>query len=222
VEIPGNGSRRARTALAEVRVAQVTIKPPHRRAQAKAVAMEPMPVTVIGVTEMTPPEGLEPVSWVLLTNLPVSGFDSAAEKIRWYARRWGIEIWHKVLKSGCGVEDCLLETAERLGRYLALQSILGVRLMHVTHLARIQPEAPATTVFSADEIEVLHLRLKKPLNAKTPTLREAVRMVGRMGGHLGRKGDGEPGVTVLWRGWMRLYEDVFILRTYKQSLADTG
>ncbi|MGH8211451.1 MAG: IS4 family transposase [Steroidobacteraceae bacterium] len=145
----------------------------------------------------------------------------AAEKVQWYGKRWGVETWHKVLKSGCKVEDCLLEEAERLQRYLTLFSIIGVRLMHVTYLARAQPEAPATPVFGAEEIEALRLRLKKktqPLPEPPRTLRDVVRMIGRLGGHLGRKGDGEPGVTVLWRGWMRLYEDVSILRAYKESL----
>jgi hypothetical protein len=127
--------------------------------------------------------------------LPIKSFDSATEKIQWYSRRWGIEIWHKVLKSGCKVEDCQLEAADRLKRYLTLFSIIGVRLMHVAHLARVQPEAPASEVFCADEIEALHLRVKKSLPRATqpPT----VRMLGRLGGHLGRKSDKEPGLTVL-------------------------
>jgi Transposase DNA-binding/Transposase Tn5 dimerisation domain len=220
VEIPSNGKRRARTASLEVRVAHVTIKPPQRRGHAKASAsMEPSSVNVIAATEKTRPEGTEAIGWVLLTNLPVKNFDAAAEKVQWYARRWGIETWHKVLKSGCKVEDCLLETAERLTRYLTLFSIIGVRLMHVTYLARVQPQAPSTEVFSAEEIEALHIRLKKTLPPhEPPPLRETVRMIGRLGGHLGRTCDGEPGLTVLWRGWMRLYEDVEILRACKQAL----
>jgi hypothetical protein len=220
VEIPGNGRRKARSANVEVRVAQVTIKPPPRRGQAKASAwMEPIALQVIAATENAAPAGLEAISWVLLTNLPVKDFDAAAEKVQWYARRWGIETWHKVLKSGCKVEDCLLEEADRLKRYLTLFSIIGVRLMHVAHLARVQPETPATEVFSAAELEALHVRLTKTLPPPNPpTLREAVRMIGRLGGHLGRKGDGEPGLTVLWRGWMRLYEDVAILRAHKEAL----
>jgi len=140
--------------------------------------------------------------------------------VQWYARRWGIEIWHKVLKSGCKVEDCMLEEAERLKRYLTLFSIIGVRLMHVTYLARAQPDLPATDVFSEEEVEALHIRVTKasPPEDPVPTLREVVRMLGKLGGHLGRKGDGEPGVTVLWRGWTSLYGTVETLRAYKHSL----
>src|SRR5260370_15494636 len=147
------------------------------------------------------------------TYLPVKDFASAPEKVQWYGKRWGIETWHKVLKSGCKVEDCMREEAERLKRYLTLVSIIGVRLMHVACLARAHPELAATEVFSVVEIQVLHLRVTKALPpAEQPlTLREIVRMLGKLGGHLGRKGDGEPGVLILWRGWMRLYESVEML-----------
>jgi hypothetical protein len=217
VKVPGNGSRKERTASIEVRVAAVSIQaPPRRGAHAKASgSSEPVLVTVIGATEQCPPAGSDSISWVLLTNLPVKDFESAAEKLQWYGKRWGIETWHKVLKSGCKVEDCMLEEAERLKRYLTLFSIIGVRLMHVAYLARAQPDLPATEVFSAVEIQVLHLRVTQalPPAAKPLTLREVVRMLGKLGGHLGRTGDGEPGVLVLWRGWTSLYESIEMLHS---------
>src|SRR5262249_35574206 len=152
-------------------------------------------------TEHRAPEGLAAISWVLLTNQSVADFTAATEKVEWYGKRWNIETWHKVLKSGCKVEDCLLEEADRLKRYLTLFSIIAVRLMHVTYQARTQPDTPATDVFSREEIEALHVRMHKTLPpAVPPTLRDTVRLLGRLGGHLGRAGDGEPGVTVLWRG----------------------
>jgi Transposase DNA-binding/Transposase Tn5 dimerisation domain len=220
VEIPSNGRRKARIANVQIRVAQVTIKPPKRCGNAKeSCSTEPVSVTLVAAAEKFPPAGIESLSWVLLTNLPVKDFAAAVEKVQWYGQRWGIETWHKVLKSGCKVEECLLQTAERLQRYLTLFSIIGIRLMRVAHLARIRPEAPATAMFSAEEVEALHIRINQTLPPPDPpTLREAVRMIGRLGGHLGRKCDGEPGLTVLWRGWMRLYEDVEILRAHKQAL----
>jgi hypothetical protein len=221
IEVPGNGSRKARTACIEVRVAQVAIQAPHRRgAHAKASgSSESVTVTLVGATEQSLPVAGESISWVLLTNLTVQDFESATEKVRWYGKRWGIEIWHKVLKSGCKVEDCMLEEAERLKRYLTLFSIIGVRLMHVAYLARAHPDLPATEVFSAVEIQVLHLRVTKALPPveQSLTLREIVRMLGKLGGHLGRKGDGEPGVLILWRGWMRLYESVEMLHSLQSA-----
>ena len=223
VEIAGNGRRKARTANVEVRTARVTLKPPNRRGHAKTSgSTEPVTVNLVMATEGIPPAGTDAISWVLLTNLPVKDFAAAAEKVQWYGQRFGIETWHKVLKSGCKVEDCLLETAERLQRYLTLFSIIGVRLMHVAYLARMRPGTAATEVLSKEELEALHVRINKTLPPDNPpSLREAVRMIGRLGGHLGRKCDGEPGVTVLWRGWMRLYEDVEILRAHKQALGMT-
>jgi Transposase DNA-binding/Transposase Tn5 dimerisation domain len=220
VEVPGNGSRKARTASIEVRIAQVSIQAPQRCGHARASGSnEPVAITLIGATEPSPPAGSESISWVLLTNLSVKDFESATEKVRWYGKRWGIEIWHKVLKSGCKLEDCMLEQAERLKRYLTLFSIIGVRLMHVAYLARAHPDLPATEVFSTVEIQVLHLRVTKALPAPDEplTLREIVRMLGKLGGHLGRKGDGEPGVLILWRAWMRLYESVEMLYSLQSA-----
>jgi hypothetical protein len=115
VEVPGNGSRKARTASIKVRIAQVTIKPPQRRgAHAKASgSTEPVTVTLVGATEQSPPAGCEPISWVLLTNLPVKHFESAAEKVQWYARRWGIEIWHKVLSATRAAKEVYLVAQSR-------------------------------------------------------------------------------------------------------------
>jgi hypothetical protein len=219
VEIPSNGKRKARKASVTVCVAHVTIKPPNRRGDAKiSGSTEPLSLNVVAATETDPPPGVEAISWVLLTNLPVNDFANATEKVEWYGMRWGIETWHKVLKSGCTVEDCRLETADRLKRHLALFSIIAVRLMYVTYLARVQPDVPATGVFSNEEIEALHIRVHKTRPPLQPaTLREVIRMIGRLGGHLGRKRDGEPGVTVLWRGWASLYETIEALRAYKQS-----
>ncbi|MGH8219814.1 MAG: IS4 family transposase [Steroidobacteraceae bacterium] len=213
VQVTGNDKRKARTATVAVKVAEVAIKPPQRRGRSKdSGSSESITVRVVGATERKPPEGEKAISWVLLTNLRVADCDAAAEKVRWYGKRFNIETWHKVLKSGCTVEECRLETGERLARYLALFSVIGVRLMHVAYLARVQPELPATAVFSEEEIEALHLQVRKERPPQAPpTLKEAVRMLGRLGGHLGRKSDGEPGMTVVWRGWMRLYDAVLVI-----------
>jgi len=220
VKISGNGKRKARTAKVEVKCVEVALKPPKKRGQAQdSACMDPITVRVVSATECAPPAGQEAISWVLLTNLHVPDFASACEKVQWYTKRWGIETWHKVLKSGCQVEECMLQTGERLTRFLTLFSILAVRLMHVTFLARAQPDMPAEKVFAQEELEALHVRLHKSLPAQNNlNLREVVRMIGSLGGHLGRKCDGEPGITVLWRGWMKLYEDVVMLHAAKQAL----
>src|SRR5260370_41138449 len=90
--------------------------------------------------------------------------------------------------------------------------------MHVACLARVQRDIPASAVFSQEEIEALHVRVQRTRPpSRSPTLRAAVRMLGSLGGHLGRKGDGEPGVTVIWRGWMSLYATVMALRAAREA-----
>ena len=224
VAIPGNGKRNARTAVIEVKVAQATIQPPQRRGHARDSGSNgPITEQLIGATESATPKDQEAVSWVLLTNLAVADFEAAREKVQWYGKRWGIETWHKVLKSGCKVEDCLLETGERLARCLTVFSIIGARLMHVASLARVQPDMPATEVFSKEAIEALHVRVHKALPpARPPALLEVVRLIGRAGRYRGRKCEGEPGMTVLWRGWTRLHEDVLVLRAAKPAFGITN
>ena len=218
VEIPGNGKRKARSAEVQVRVQEFSLKAPRRLGRASASASkEPITVTAISVLEGQAPAGEEAIAWVLLTDLRVTNFDSACEKIDWYGKRFGIEIWHKVLKSGCQVEECMLEHAERLRRYLTLFSIIGVRLMHVAYLAREQPDLPAAQVLSTEEIEAVYVQTDKTLIPATPpTLREVVRRIGSLGGHLGRKGDQEPGMTAFWRGWTAMYRTVIALRNYRR------
>lgn len=221
VNIPSNGKRKARDAQVEIRFTQITLLPPTRRRAAKPTqALEPITVNVISAREPQPPAGEEAISWILLTNLPVQTHEEALEKVDWYRLRWGIEIWHKVLKSGCTVEKCLLETADRLKRFLALFSIIGFRLLHITYLARVNPNGKATSVFTEQELKALHIRTTEtmPNELDSITVKQAVRMIGSLGGHLGRKCDGEPGITVLWRGINRLHESVEAFRSYRKAM----
>jgi hypothetical protein len=218
----GNGDRgKTRIATVELRVAEVTIHPPQRRGEAKeSCPIEEITLRLVSATEVSrPPAGEELISWVLLTNLLVPELASAKEKVSWYAKRFGIETWHKTLKSGFKVEDCRLGTVARLKNHLALCSVLSTRLMNITYLARQTPEAPATEAFAVEELEALHLLTQKdtPLPKEPPTMREAVRMVARLGGHLGRKCDGEPGMTTMWRGWLQMEVAVRAIRAARKA-----
>jgi hypothetical protein len=220
VTVPGNGKRKTRMATVEIKVAEVMIKPPQRRGHAKdSGSIEEITVRLIGATETSaPPEGEAAISWVLLTNLMVPDFESAQEKVLWYSQRFGIETFHRVLKSGLKVEDCRLETGERLARHLTLCSVIAVRMMNVAYLAREKPELPATAAFSEGELEAMHVLTREgPPPTEPPTLKEAVRMVAKMGGHLGRKRDAEPGVTVMWRGWLQLYIAVRVVSRMRRA-----
>jgi len=154
---------------------------------------------------------------VLLTTLPIESFVDAERLVRWYTYRWRIERYHFTLKSGCRLEELQLETAERLRRALSLYALVACRLLHLTYLAREEPWGSCERVLSREEWEVLwrHHFPGKPLPAAAPGLREAVVWVARLGGFLGRKHDGEPGVKVLWRGLRKLQAMVIGFRLGK-------
>jgi len=203
VGVPRHDNAPTRTAVVTLRRARVTLRPPpHRRAE-----QLPAPtVTAVWVREENPPEATPPLEWMLLTTLPVEDLATAEMVVRYYTYRWRVERYHYVLKSGCQVEDLQLETFDRLDRALAVYRIVAWRLLWLTYLAREQPDQPCTTVLRPAEWAALyaaHTRRADPPPAPV-ALRTAVRWIAQLGGFLGRRGDGEPGVKTLWRGYRRL------------------
>ncbi len=169
-------------------------------------------LTDLEVREVDPPPLAQskPILWRLLTDLPTESVADALRHVRWYALRWLVERYHFVLKSGCQLETSQLHTLERLERLLVLCSAVAVRLLWMTYSARVHPEVPCTVAFSTVEWQVLYRHQRKTLDlpAQPPSLRDAVRWLALLGGFMGRKGDGEPGVKVLWRGLTRLQDIV--------------
>lgn len=208
VEIPAQPGRAARTATVEVRYGAVTLRPPYRPPACQA-RLRPIRVWGVLVREVDPPAEVEaPLEWVLLTNVPVASFLDAVERVRWYRLRWHIEVFHRVLKSGCHVEACRLNQAEELKRYLTLKSVIAWRLYWMVQIARVQPEAECPLILADQEWRALYVAIHRTsaLPETIPTVRQVVRWIAELGGFLGRKRDGEPGVTVLWRGWHRLHD----------------
>jgi hypothetical protein len=115
-------------------------------------------------------------------------------------------MYHKVLKSGFRIEHCRLGDAQRLIRCVTVMSIIAWRLFLLTLIARTHPAAPCTTLLTENEWKVLYCKIKSTtsLPLKTPSLREAVSWIARLGGFLARKTDGPPGIIPLWKGWKRL------------------
>jgi hypothetical protein len=206
LQIAANQRQQARQATVSVRFTSVNLKPPWRPNQKKLPFVT---LNAILVREDHPPADVdEPIEWLLLTNVPVTNFDDAVQVVAWYCRRWQIEVWHKVIKSGCTVEDCRLETADRLQRYIALMSVIAWRLHWLTYVNRTDPNLPCTVVLTTTEWQALYMRIHKTSSfpETPPTVRQAVRWIAQLGGFLGRKQDGEPGVTAIWRGWQRLQD----------------
>jgi hypothetical protein len=206
LQITANQQRPARQATVSVRFTQVKFKPPWRPNQKK---LPPVTLNAILVQEENPPAEIdEPIEWLLLTNTSVQNFDEAVRVVGWYSCRWHIEVYHKILKSGCTVEDCRLQKAERLYNYIALMSVVAWRLHWMTYFNRTDPGLPCTVILTATEWQALYMRIHRTpsLPSTPPTVRQAVRWIAQLGGFLGRKQDGEPGITVIWRGWQRLQD----------------
>jgi len=201
LHIPARGGRKARTAALELRGGAVQLRPPKRLKGAPSLAL-----WAVHALEPNPPQDSEPVEWLLLTTVPTTTFDEALERLGWYAARWNIEVFHRTLKSGCRIEDRRLGDADSLEACLALDLVVAWRVMDLTKRGRETPDVPCTVFFEEAEWKALachHQRSPEP-PATPPTLGEAMRMVAKLGGFLGRKGDGHPGATVLWRGLNRL------------------
>ena len=201
VKVPRRGNRAARVAVLEVRLAAVELRPPKRKSHLPAVQL-----WAVLAREVATPTGTEPLEWMLLSTEPVNDFEAAVEKLRWYTLRWGIEVFHRVLKSGCQIETRRLGNADRLEACLGIDLVVAWRIYHLTKLGRQTPAVPCTVYFEEHEWQALvaFVRRQPEPPKEPPTLREAVRMVAGLGGFLGRKSDGEPGTETLWRGLQRL------------------
>jgi len=206
--IPKRPSRPQRTAKIEIRYASVLLRPPVRK------KLQPVQVWAVYAREVNyGPEVTQPIEWMLLTTVAVTNFDDATERLRWYTLRWGIELFHRILKSGCRIEDRLLDDTESLKKCLALDLIVAWRIHVLMKASRETPEAPCTGLLEEDEWKVLHTVVNNSPPPKTaPSLRTAVHMIAKLGGFLGRKRDGDPGMITLWRGLIRLNAMVFGVR----------
>ena len=187
----------AREAQLEVRFVKVSLKPPQGKSQ-----LQPVDLWAVLTQEIHAPEGIEPISWMLLTTCPVTGSEEAIEKIGWYAGRWGIEVYHRTLKSGCKIEERQLASADRIEACLAVDMVVAWRVFHLVKLGRETPNVPCSVFFEEAEWKALctHITQKPVPPAEPPPLREAMRMVATLGGFLGRKCDGEPGTKPIWLG----------------------
>jgi hypothetical protein len=190
------------TACVTLRYKRIRVLPPIGK-QKRYPALD---LTVIHAREEGAPEGRSAIDWKLITDLPVTAAGDAIEKLVWYAARWKIEVFHKILKSGCRAEDARLRTAERLVNLIAIFCILAWRIFWMTMINRAAPDASPKLALTDGEIEILD-RIAKKRPPRSPTNRSLayyMTQIAKLGGYLARTHDPPPGNTVIWRGWSRL------------------
>jgi hypothetical protein len=199
-----NAKGDARKAMLEIKFKTLSIYPP----DPKAKTCQPLELTVIHASETNPPKGLAAIEWKLMTNLKVVSLKSAITKLEWYAMRWKIETYHKILKSGCKIEDSRLGTKERLTKLIAVSCIVGWRLFWMTMINRTDPDAAPAIALTKLEIAVLDKRVPDKANTPKAGIARYIQKLARLGGYLARNNDPPPGIIVIWRGYIRLADMV--------------
>lgn len=203
--IPKTKNREARKVVQTLKTVKVTFK---KRSTTKNNVSPLVTMNAVMAVEEKPPEGVEPLIWIFLTTLPIDTFEQGALVIKYYLARWEIEVFFKILKSGCAVEKRRLSEYENLASLIAIYLVIAWRISHVTKLARTYPEISCEAVFSRSEWQAIHVMKKKnnKFPDKAPTLGEFICIVATLGGYLNRKNDPPPGSTVIWTGLSRLHD----------------
>jgi hypothetical protein len=190
----------ARTARLSVSTTRVSLRSPWRPGHGRGT-QDPITCTVVRVWEADPPPGVKALEWILLSDAEVTTFAQALTLALQYATRWVVEEFHKALKTGLGIEKLQLETGAELIAAIALLSVVALRLLHLREVTRLIPDAPAAASgLSQFELDVLAAKTQRTLT----TVHDVTLALGRLGGHLNRKGDGSPGWITLWRGYVTL------------------
>ena len=200
---PGQEGIPTRSAVLTLAFQEVLIPPTRKELQSKS----PVRLWAVYAREEQPPPGAAAIEWLLLTTEEVETITEAVRMLDLYSRRWRIEEWHRVLKSGCKVQEHQHVSAERLKRVIAMDAVLAWRIQLMTLLGREVPDLPCAVFFDEWEVTVLEAveeqrtknRLEQPLS-----LADAITAVARLGGYLARPSDPPPGSTVFWRGFIRL------------------
>lgn len=222
VTVPKKVGQRERETTLALFATSVELPPPRTY---RGPHRDPVQLNAVCAYEIDPPEEVQnPISWILLTTLPVADAEQAAVVVHWYTLRWRIERLHFILKSGCQIESLQLQAEERLENAIAVYSIAAWRILWLTYEARQHPDAPCTSALTDLEWKALVLAMyqRKVLKGqrapqKPPTLSTAVIYIARLGGFLARRGDGDPGVKTIWRGWRNLQDRAAMLEAAQLS-----
>lgn len=198
--VPPTEKRKGRKVKQQLKAATVNLKPAN-----KNIAVR---VNAVMAIEMDPPEGEDPIVWVLLTSLPINTFKNVSTVICYYLCRWEIELFFKVLKSGCKIEERQLQTTDRMKALLTIFMVLSWRIMFTMMLGRVCSEMSCSDIFEEAEWKSVYkiLNKKKALPRKPPALGEFINMVAILGGYVVTKSAKLPGVKTVWKGMARMVD----------------
>lgn len=202
VSLPRQANRPARQATLTIRMAAVTLQAPvgeQKRGSSTVCGW-----AILAREESVPAEG-EPVEWRLITNVPTSDLAAAQERIGWYSCRWVVEMFHRVLKSGCRIEKRQFDDLENTKRFLALDSVVAWHVLYVTLAARQTPQASCEELLEPFEWQALYCFIQQTPTPprQPPTLNQVTRWIAQLGGFTAAQSL-QPGTTVIWRGLQHL------------------
>lgn len=202
IDLAETPKRTARQATVEIRAIPVQVKPPCARA-----ALPSVNYNVVQVKEIGGPGDGTDVDWLLITTLPIDTIDQIVLIVDYYVARWAVEIYFRILKTGCRVEDIQLETTHRLKNCLAMYCIIAWRIQYLTYLNRTSPTLPCTAVFTASEWKsVWTVVTKKPLPKRVPRLSEIMKCLSQLGGYNNRATERPFGPLPMWVGIRRMMD----------------
>ena len=204
LEISETKTRKSRIAKLKVYSEKIRISVPNK--QKKKENYTPIQVTAILCVEAKPPKNTEGVEWLLITDLSVTSFEDAYEKIQWYSCRWQIELFFKVLKSGCKIEKLQL-TERNFSACLSFYMIIAWRILYLVAIGRCCPNISCECAFSREEWQTAYIVSYKKKPPKVPLkLNEMIRLVASLGGYINKKSSPEPGVKTMWIGLRNMQE----------------
>ena len=215
ISVPKKENQSKRSAICNIKIGTIKVLPPRSFKGDKSSNTE-LTLYTIQVVEDSPPKGVDKIEWMLHTNICVLNYSDAIEKIKWYCLRWRIEVYFKVIKSGFNVENCRLETAERLIRYLAVISIVAWRVFWLTLVSRTTKATTTSGFLNDDEWKILYMKFNpsSKIPKQPPSLKKLTIWIAQLGGFLARNADGSPGITHIWRGLEKLSDMVIGMRLY--------
>lgn len=201
LHLPKTEKRLERDITMTIQYKRIVLQAPYRKNE----KLENIKITALLAREINPPVGIQAVEWMLITTIRISNNEMAVKLLSYYSARWEIEIYFKILKSGCEIEKLQLESKDNISKAIAIYLIVTWRIQFLMMLSRVCPEIEAFRVFDQEEIEAICIISdKKKVWDKPPTINEIVRLIAKEGGFLARKSDKEPGAMTIWKGLIKL------------------